>query len=515
MKKFINYIKTNYTPLQVILALGILFRLLAVIFSKGFGWHDDHFLIVESSQSWVDGFDYNNWLPDPNYPDRIPQGHSLFYVGIQFCIFKVLKTIGIADPQIKMYFVRLLHAAWSMLIITYGYKIAEKLSNKKTALYVAGFLSLFWFMPFLSVRNLAEFVCIPPLLIATWLLLKKEKSLDYLLAGIWLGIAFSMRFQIVFYAFGMGIAMLINRTNIKHIVLSLVGFIFILLSTQGLIDYIIWHRPFAEFQEYVQYNIDNAGVYGNNIWHMYLDLILGLLIPPLSLLLFGGWILQWKKIPMLFWPVFMYLAFHTYFPNKQERFIVTVLPSLIIIGTIGMFELYDKYKSMINIKTFKISKRFVIGINLILLFILSVSYSKKNRVESMYYLYKQPGVKSLMIEDGNKEDDFTMPPLFYFGKWISVIGITKQFGADSALYFYDQTTDSMKANYVVFWQAEHLEERVAKFQKYFPGTEYVTTIEPSLIDKTLHWMNPFGNDNQTTYIYKIPAEAERSTLQHK
>jgi hypothetical protein len=125
-------------------------------------------------------------------------------------------------------------------------------------------------------------------------------------------------------------------------------------------------------------------------------------------------------------------------------------------------------------------------------------------VEAMYYLYEQPDVKTVMIEDGNKENDFTMPPLFYLGKWYSVIGITKQFGCDSALFYYHCTVDSMKANYVVFWQAEHLEERVNEFRKRFPGTSYVTTIEPSLIDKTLHWMNPFGNDNQTTYIYKVP-----------
>ncbi|MGZ3882775.1 MAG: glycosyltransferase family 39 protein [Bacteroidia bacterium] len=509
MKRLIDHIRSTYTPLQIIIGLGILFRLLAVVFAKGFGWFDDHFLIIEASQSWVDGFDYNYWLPSADAPDRVAQGHPLFYVGIHYYIFKFLKLIGLYDPQAKMMIIRFLHAAWSLLLITYGYKITEKLSNKKTALYVAAFLSLFWFMPFLSVRNLVEFVCIPPLFIATWLLLKKEKALDYIIAGVWLGIAFSIRFQALFYAAGIGIALLIYRTSIKNLLLTALGFAAVLSLTQGLIDYIIWHKPFAEFMAYVQYNIDNATVYGNDVWHMYFDLILGLLIPPLSFLLFAGWLSQWKKLPILFWPVLVYLAFHTYFPNKQERFVVTILPTLIIAGTIGMFGIYERYKEKIKPKTKKGFTVFVLTLNTILLFVLSLSYSKRNRVESMYYFYRQPDFRSAIIEDSNKDVDFTMPPLYYCGKWYSVIGINKTRNADTALFYYKRNPDYMKANYVVFLQAEHIDERVAEFTKRFPGTSYVTTIEPSMIDKFLHWLNPFGNDNQTTYIYKIPPLAEQ------
>ena len=42
---------------------AIAIRLIAVIFSQGYGMHDDHFLIIEASSSWVAGYDYNNWLP--------------------------------------------------------------------------------------------------------------------------------------------------------------------------------------------------------------------------------------------------------------------------------------------------------------------------------------------------------------------------------------------------------------------------------------------------------------------
>ncbi len=170
------WFKQKYTPLQQLLILGLLLRLIAVVFSKGFGWHDDHFLIIESSQSWVDGFDYNYWLPDENDPNRVPQGHSLFYIGIHYYLFMFMEFIGIADPQVKMFLIRLLHALWSLLIIKYAYKIALQYSNARVAWYAGLFMAFFWFMPFMSVRNLVEFVCVPPLLISVYLLGKNEKN---------------------------------------------------------------------------------------------------------------------------------------------------------------------------------------------------------------------------------------------------------------------------------------------------------------------------------------------------
>ena len=52
-----NYFNTH--PLRFAIFAGLVFRLFAVVFSKGFGFFDDHFLVLEAAQSWVDGTDYN------------------------------------------------------------------------------------------------------------------------------------------------------------------------------------------------------------------------------------------------------------------------------------------------------------------------------------------------------------------------------------------------------------------------------------------------------------------------
>ena len=503
MNHYIQLFKNRYSPLQQLLMLGFLIRLVSVFFSKGFGWHDDHFLIIESSQSWVDGFDYNNWLPSASDPTRVPQGHSLFYIGIHYYIFKFFHVIGIADPQVKMFFIRLLHAIWSLLIIRYGYKIALQYSTQKVAWYVGIFLAFYWFMPFMSVRNLVEFVCVPPILMAMYHCGPgKGTPGSFVMAGLWLGVAFSVRFQSVFITAGLGLALLLLRTPFKQLLLLTLSFLAVVVLSQGVVDYIIWKHPFAEFLSYVQYNLDNANAYGTDNWHMYFDLILGLLIPPLSIVLFAGYFFTWKKMPLIFWPVLFYLAFHTYFPNKQERFIMTVLPLIVISGTVGMFLIYEKYKARFNPKLVRFSKTFVITLNVILLPVLSTSYSKRHRVEAMTYLYHKNDSSNFFVEDSNKENDFLMPPLFYYGKWISVCGINKTFTADSALAYYKKLPPAMKPTYVVFWQAENINARVDSLKKRFPTLSYETTIEPSLIDKTLFFLNPL-NDNQTAFIYRF------------
>jgi hypothetical protein len=503
MKKFRNWFIIAFNPLQQLLWIGFIVRMFSVIFSKGFGWHDDHFLIIEPAQSWVDGFDYNAWMPSEAHPERTAQGHPLLYTGFHYYLFLFFEWIGINNPQTKMFFVRFIHALWSLLIIKYGYLIAKRYSHSKAAWYTGLFLALFWFMPFISVRNLAEFVSVPPVLAAIYLLGKKiQKPKDFLLAGSWLGIAISMRFQMAFVLMGIGVALLISRTSFKTLLLIFLGFSITSFLGTCLIDIMIWKKPFAEFWAYVDYNLQNATVYGTDNTWMYLELILGLLIPPLSFILFAGYFYTWKKIPILFWPVLIYLVFHTYFPNKQERFVLTVIPMIIIAGTVGMFQLNNLYKLKINYKLFNFSKYFVLILNLILLPILTLSYSKRHRVETMYYLYQHNVKNDFWIEDSNKEYDWQQPPRFYYGKWYSDFGITKTWTADSALTLFNSIPQNLRPNYMVFFQAENIQARIDSTRKCFPKLKMEAIIEPSFIDKTLYFLNPL-NDNQTSYIFQI------------
>ncbi len=85
-------------PLILVVLAAAFFRLLAVLFSKGYGMHDDHFLIIEAAQSWADNFDYNNWLPAKDVASG-PSGHSLFYTGLHYGFFKFLQFLEFMIPK--------------------------------------------------------------------------------------------------------------------------------------------------------------------------------------------------------------------------------------------------------------------------------------------------------------------------------------------------------------------------------------------------------------------------------
>ena len=491
-------------PLALILFAGLFFRLLASIFSKGYGMSDDHFLVIEPAQAWVDGYNYNNCLPEEGKPGNVPQGHSFFYPGLHYLLFLFLKFIDITDPQGKMYIVRVLHAMFSMVIIYCGFKITERLAGKKQARYVGLLLALYWFMPMLSVRNLVEMVCIIPLVYATWLIIKNhqnEKLKNLLFAAVMLGIAFSIRYQTLFFVAGLLLAVFL-KGGFKN---SVIVFLFFLISAvilQGIPDYLIWGKPFVEFKEYVLYNQANAYTYLTGEWYKYLLLIGGILLPPVSIFLFFGFIRNWKKHLVLFLPSFLFLVFHSYFPNKQERFILPIIPFVIIAGYIGWDEFISN--STFWKKRPKLNKSFWIFfwiINTIPLAVVSIAYSKRNRVEAMVYIEKKGDLNRLAIEDSNR-DDILIPPRYYLKKWTDTYPITK---LNADIFFteiYSKAPVEDRPNYIVFMQPENLERRVQNLKKDIPTLTYETTIEPSFIDWLLNKMNP-RNKNQTSFIYRI------------
>ncbi|NWJ52007.1 MAG: glycosyltransferase family 39 protein, partial [Bacteroidetes bacterium] len=254
--KLIRYYWNSY-PLYLIMGLAIFVRLLAVFFAKGFGMHDDHFLVVEIQQSWVDGLNIDNWLPSGKPTDQA-SGHSFFYPSFQFAFFYLMKILHIGDPQMKMYILRFLHGAFSLITVFYGFKIAEKISNTESAKIVGLLLAAFWLMPWASVHNLVEIVCIPFMIYSLWIIINKYDHPKHLgwffLSGLLLGIAFSIRFQTLVFTGGVGIALLVDK-RWKEMFVVAFGYLISVVLTQCIPDMILWGYPFAELRGYYIYNM--------------------------------------------------------------------------------------------------------------------------------------------------------------------------------------------------------------------------------------------------------------------
>ena len=111
-----------------------------------------------------------------------------------------------------MFVVRFLHAAYSLLVVYYGYRIAEALSDRPTARKAGLVLALFWPLPFLSVRNLIEVVCIPPLMAGMYYAVASRSNLrNAFVAGLWFGLAFVFRYQTLLVTGTVGLVFLFRK----------------------------------------------------------------------------------------------------------------------------------------------------------------------------------------------------------------------------------------------------------------------------------------------------------------
>lgn len=491
----------NEKPLTLIMIVAVLTRFIAVVFSRGFGMHDDHFLVIEAAQAWVDGVIVPGHLQG-TAQELIPDGHSLFYMGLHYLLFKFMAVLGLYDPLVKMFIVRLIHAIASVYSVWLTYKITEKLSTKKDAALAGILMASMWFLPMLSVRNLVEIFCFPFTLAGIWYLLNAEQKkyplLYYILAGFILGMSISVRFQLIVFVGGVGLVLLIQRKWVPAVLFGLGALVSIFLL-QGLVDDVIWGYPFAEFIEYVKYNIQAANDYITGPWYNYLLLLAGIFIPPISLMLLFGFFRVWKKQLIIFLPAFLFLVFHSFFPNKQERFIFPIVPYIIIAGAIGWNSFLAVSKFWKNHQK-ALSRAWVFFwvINLILLIPVSTAYSKRSRVEAMAYLLNYPGIKVILAEDSNS-GSAQMLPRYYSGQWMQALYKSKT-GVVS--YMADSLPCRVKdASFVLFYSDENLQARVDTMKKEIPSLVYEKTFMPGMIDKIMHSLNPV-NRNETIYMYR-------------
>lgn len=468
---------------------AIVVRCIAAIFSQGYGMHDDHFLIVEAAASWVDGFDYNNWLPWNKPEGSSPEGHSFTYVGLNFLLFYILKGVGIVDPKVLMLINRMVHALLSVLTVYFGFRITERLSNRSNAVTVGWLLALTFVIPFLSVRNLVEMACIPFIVWGAWLFLKEGNWKTTFCAGLVIGMAVSFRYQVGVFAIGLALYALMHG-RFKQLISYCLGVLFLFCITQGLVDYLIWGYPFAEMLGYVVYNLNEGTGYSpNSNSLMYIEVLMGCLLFPLGLLMGIGYFRSAKKFLVLFLPSLLFLLFHSLYPNKQERFILPILPIFIILGVVGYHSLT---KRLFWQKCWNVSLKIFWALNIPLLLVACFIYSKKSRVEAMYYFYEQDIYPKHVLVEGSGDGSTSMLPQFYAGKW------------DFKLYYETEfvVNDAVPYDFIIFSNTDRLAERIELYREVFPNMRKVQVCNPSLVDKIMRFLNP-KNTNEYLEIWAM------------
>ena len=486
--------------IQQILFAGLVIRLLAVFFSPGYAFHDDHFEMPELVFRWKDGVNFL-WTGSDVHV------FSLIYPGMMYGLFEACHAVGINSPEGMMFVVRLFHALFSLLGIYYAYKLTLRLTNRKdTSNMVAVAMALFWIFPFMSVRNLREFFCVPFLLMGSYYIADPKLTFRSIFLGaLFFAMSFSIRLQILFIPVGIGLCLLFNKQYTKKAFMFAVAFAIAYMLTQGLFDLLYYGDPFANIKEYIRFNSNpvNIGVQPQGPWYQYTGTVAGVVWGFPFLLLAWGYIYSARlsfHTKMFVIATLLFFAFHSYYSNKQERFILPFIPFFIMLGIIGFQQYYEKNAGRLWLKKLT---TFILAWFLVLntagLLVLTFTYSKRSRIESMIYLRKKGDVSNIIMEG---DISAQRPPLFYLGKHLNTYTLPPD-GSIEQLQTDIKTSGSPAPNYVIMAGSHNFDKRLTHLKTLFPSLSAETVVTPGFVDNLAHWLNPKHNQNENWYIYKI------------
>ena len=519
-----------------ILAGALAIRIVAVIFSKGYAAVDDHYAVIESAYYWLIGnesFDY------------FKSGRNIIYPYLHYLLFYLLEYLDINDPQQQMLIVRMLHALLSLLIIYYGYvftlhsmdnhyaigslqtktqNISSSAKNKSVAILVAILLSFYWYFPYGSVRNLIEFVSIPFLMAGVYysLFIDQNKNKERynsaslnehfyaILCALCFALAFLFRFHTILIPIGIGMVFLIQG-RIKSVLIVALYFALFAGLVIGISDWLTYGYPFASIIKYSSYNLQHRNDFLTQPWYHYILFLVAALIPPTSLCLLFGVGYVWRRYLPYLVGIMLFIVFHSLFPNKQERFILPVVPLIIVLGSIGWFELINQYriKSIWN----NIIWGWFWTINFIALVIVTPFYGQKYQVEPLYYLHKYQDLQGVVLENSNGYIKYV--PSYYLHKpQIEIHIIDKGNSVENIVAVYkeslededkvSETVSVRRPNYFIFVGEKNLQERLIKIEKSLAiSLTKETTIPLSFSERLQERLNPKHHSNKVVNIYKV------------
>ena len=286
MKRKLDYFFSSEGKwLRRVLLAATLVRLIAAIFSEGYIMSDDHFLAVEPVSSWVHGENYHNWYPNAYNETDHAQPFSYAYYFLNFVILKFCALIGIMNPFIQAFVLRVAHAALSLWGVYLFVKLAERLISSVTwRMYAIWFWVFGGVVTVFSVHQLVETACIPFVLLAYLYVLKyfdRERMGALIIAALAFSFSVGMRYQLVFFPLTLGMYLLWKR---KWSGALLFGIFFTLGFALTQIDNLLfWHKPiYQHLLDYQSYNATHFADYPSNVFS-YLALITYYIFPVVTI----------------------------------------------------------------------------------------------------------------------------------------------------------------------------------------------------------------------------------------
>ena len=466
------------------LVVAAALRLLAAFFSGGFLASDDHHVVIGAADQIASGMG----LP-------VTYARSALFPASLAVIMTVARGIGIHDPGVEMLLVRLAQAAYSLLVVYFVYRLLERSFGRESAMLGGLLAAAFFAMPVTAVHQLEESVAQVPLLAACWWWQRTEDSHQPAafwgaLAGAALGIALILRLPLIGFVAAFVMMVLLRPVTAQR-KLTFLGGLALVIVLQGYSNVLINHQWGYSFIQRLgpmlhpqRMALEAQGYPTSPPWHYVLTL-LAALIPPVSVLLLAAAVRGGRQLPLIGVATLVFLVSHSLIANKQERFLLPILPLLLILVVAGLpwlaARIAPAYRGM---------WWYFWIVNSALLLVLTFSFAKKDRVAPLLFVYHRHDATGVLVAQYN--ESFGVPE-YYLGKPQPALVVVER--------EQEVHVSGVPINYVILYSDTPEADRLFLAGALRRNLTLLTTITPSLADRLAHAINPRHNKAHIAFVY--------------
>lgn len=311
-------------------------------------------------------------------------------------------ALSIESPYWQYRFVILILGLFCTGLLFYSFMEFGKFRNfSKTETNFLLLMLIFYFgAPFALTRPMFESLAAPFLTLAAVFAIKYDESekLSDLLWGVVFGsAAFVLRQQLGFCALVFIILPLLKKNFRQMLIAGGLGLLLFALS--GLPDYFLRGKFHYSLLNLTVYNFEHGSDYGNRTVFFYplLILVIGFIpffIKKYPAQLTAGYLRQNRSLLFM---VGLFVFLHSLFPQKWERFIISLIPILIMLIYPFLYHLHLEFRKN------RIRLLLLHTLNGSLFVVASFFPAQKNLIDMSRFLNDHPEVKTIYRVDSTPE----------------------------------------------------------------------------------------------------------------
>lgn len=303
-------------------------------------------------------------------------------------------AVGIDSPYFQYRSVIAILAIINFALLIFAFlKFSEvmHLSDRERNLLLLVF-TFYFGSSFSFTRPMYESIAAPWLaLAAVWALRYDlhQRTLDLIWGVVFASMAFVLRQQLGFCAL-IFVLLPVIKKNVRHFFIACgVGLAFFIAA--GIPDYFLRGQFHYSLLNLTVYNYQHGADYGQKPITFYPLLIIAISLSPFFVKKYPSEVLQtsFKRLRSIWIILFLFVFLHSLFPQKWERFLISILPLLLFL----IFPFLNHLQK--NFRAHRARLVSLYALNGILFFSASFFPPQKNLIEMARYLDVHPEIKKI------------------------------------------------------------------------------------------------------------------------